>query len=1047
MLLLRIAITMSSLQIGQVVFYPLLIVLCSAKTSLILVFTIVVTALISNLKLHELRVLKFNYYKSIKSFFMMKNMMTGIQANKTLKLSHLLIAFFLMMGTFVASYSAKAHSVAVFIEIGTDNRVKFHALTWHRFSNTSGSMRVNGTWYRFVQARTLGNSGVPALSSYRRVASCSGWESYNRNGYTYQSTDWISGINLCASMSFSMTGYYLEEPDCNLSGSVNVSVPVIIQPISFSSGSSVCENTSNSSAISMSIVASGVSLEYTWQRRRSNENSFTNVGSNSSSYSQTATQADNGATFRCIVTSRGSCGVNSVTSNEVRASVLAPTQISTNTPLTLSGCSGSSMSLSVAATGSNLRYQWYRSGSPISGANGSTLQFTADNNSFTNGSTIYCQVIGSCGIPSTINSNTTTLSVTPGTQTSAPSPTTTVCDGGTATIAVNGTGAGLTYQWQVSRNGGGSYSNVSNIILANTVTYTGATTNTLTLSGTRSNLNGALYRCVVSGSCGSPVTSNTSTLVVNSQPVITTQPQNLTVCDGRTGTFTVSATGTSLRYTWQTAGTSTATSWTDVVTNSATSSYSFSPGIADDNKWYRVLVSSGTTPACGATQTSTPVQLTVGTTPAISLPSSSYSVCESGTVSLTLSATGTGITYQWEVNGGSGYQNVSGANYRDFQTNTMTIVGAPASFNNNSYRAVVTGNCGTSSTTAIVLTVNSNPSIVTQPTNQNICIPSAATFSLTAAGYSLTYAWENSINGNTYTPVIDGAGGITYTGANTNSLGISPAPSINQYRYRVKVTGGCGNPVYSDAKILTVNSLPNITVQPVVNTQICVFGAGTISLTDAGLGNTYQWQVSSDAGANFSPLANTTTTTGISHTGVTTASLLLGRVPTTQDGYRYRCVITPNVSCNAGTTTSSTVTLTVNTRPAITIQPVNSNNNTFHLNNFFNSQTTTTYVYRTSATGSYTNPTNDFQWKVSTDGGRNWSNVADETDIDYTVTTSIISNSPTTYRSILSVAMRNGSTPYNNRSTYIYRCFINGICDNVTSNAVKVNPPPKLNRQ
>ena len=595
MLLLRVAITISSLQIDQVVFYPFLIVLCSAKTSLILVFTIVVTALINNLKLHELRVLKFNYYKSIKSFFMMKNMMTGIQANKTLKLSHLLIAFFLVMGTFVASYSAKAHSVAVFIEIGTDNRVKFHALTWHRFSGTSGSMQVNGNWYRFIQASTLGNQNVPRLSNYRLVASCRGWETYNTNGYTYQSTDWISGINLCASMSFSMTGFYLEEPACNLSGSVNVSVPVIVQPISLTTGSSVCESNSGF-AISMNIVASGVNLEYTWQRRRSTETNFTTVASHpgsTSTYSQSATSADNGATFRCIVTSRGNCGVNSVTSNEVRTSVLAPTLIpvSGNTPTSLSGCSGTAMSLIVVASGSNLRYQWFRSGSPISGATGSILQFTADNNSFTNGTTVYCQVSGSCGNP--VNSNTTTLSITPRTQTSDPASTTTVCDGGTTTISVNGTGAGLSYQWQVSRNGGGTYTNISNISIVNTVNYSGATTNTLQLTGTRSNLNGALYRCVVSGSCGSSVTSNSSTLVVNSHPAITTQPRNLTVCDGNSATFTVSATGTSLQYTWQSAGTSTATSWSNVASPSTSSSYTFTPQLSDDTKWYRVLVSSG----------------------------------------------------------------------------------------------------------------------------------------------------------------------------------------------------------------------------------------------------------------------------------------------------------------------------------------------------------------------------------------------------------------------------------------------------------------------
>jgi len=54
---------------------------------------------------------------------------------------------------------------------------------------------------------------------------------------------------------------------------------------------------------------------------------------------------------------------------------------------------------------------------------------------------------------------------------------------------------GNTYQWQVSTNGGTTYSNISNGAL-----YTGVTTDTLTIISTPSTMYGYLYRCSINGS-------------------------------------------------------------------------------------------------------------------------------------------------------------------------------------------------------------------------------------------------------------------------------------------------------------------------------------------------------------------------------------------------------------------------------------------------------------------------------------------------------------------------------------------------------------------
>jgi hypothetical protein len=980
---------------------------------------------------------------------MMKSMITGTRINTTLKLSNLLIAFFVVMGTFVASYSAKAHSVAVFIQMGngtnggSNGQVRFHALTWHRFTRTSGSMFVNGVQYPF-QSVSLG----PMPSDYRGVAGCSGWGSYNNNRYTYQSTAWISGINLCNPLNFGMTGYYLEEPDCNLSGSVNVSTPVILQNLTISPGTTFCAGTS----YSMSIVASGVNLSYQWQRSMDGSN-WSNVGGNSSTYSAgAASVSDNGARFRCVVTSSGTCGSNpSATSNTVQITVTNGTSITSQPVSSLSGCSGTTMSLSVAGAGTNLRYQWEVNSTPIGGATNPTFSFIAGQGIYLNGSTVRCVVSGSCG---SATSNSTSLSVTPNTTITSQPSNSTVCEDAATSFNVGAVGANLTYQWQVFRNN--TWSNVSNATIPNTVTYSGATSTQLILSGTKSNLSGVQYRCVVSGSCGASQTSGAATLTVNQVPTITSQPVNTTACASN-ATFTTAATGSSLTYQWQYRAdgvaayqnVSNGASYSGATTNQLTV---IAPSVSLDQYRYRVIV-TGVCPSNPTTRTGNPAILTVARPAVITVQPSSTtpSVCEAGAVSMTFTATGSNLTYKWQVsNNGTTFTDISsGSSYQNFNTNTLNIVGATNNLNGLIYRGVATGSCGAAANTNnITLTINQIPAVTVQPSNQTACLPATATFGVTAVGYLATYQWQYSTNGGTYTNVTDGfAGGVTYTGATSNSLTISPDASIDQYRYRVRVSGGCGSPVTSDAKILTVHSLPNITTQPIANTAICIFGSGTISLTNTGLGNTYRWQQKSPSGS-WTNLNNTTSSTGVSTTGVFTNALVLSRVSEGVDGYLYRCIITPNASCTgASPINSGTVTLTVNRRPAITIQPVNSNNNTFLQNAQYPNQSTITYVYRVTATGSFTNPTNpDFQWRETTNGGRSWRNINGGTSsgtTSYAVTTT--STSP--YRSTLEVTMQNPSNDFRNRSGFVYRCLITGICDIVTSNAVKVNPPPKLNRQ
>jgi subtilisin-like proprotein convertase family protein len=123
---------------------------------------------------------------------------------------------------------------------------------------------------------------------------------------------------------------------------------------------------------------------------------------------------------------------------------------------------------------------------------------------------------------------------------------TTVCAGGTATFSVTGSGAGLTYQWQLSTTGaGGPWANI-----ANGGVYSGATTNTLTITGATAAMSGYRYRAVLNGTCAPAVNSTGAVLTVNALPVVTISPSGQ-VCGGVAGTIGTALTASGANsYTW-----------------------------------------------------------------------------------------------------------------------------------------------------------------------------------------------------------------------------------------------------------------------------------------------------------------------------------------------------------------------------------------------------------------------------------------------------------------------------------------------------------------
>ncbi len=175
----------------------------------------------------------------------------------------------------------------------------------------------------------------------------------------------------------------------------------------------------------------------------------------------------------------------------------------------------------------------------------------------------------------------------------------TVCPSSNANFSVSATGTSLTYQWQASADGSTGWANVANGTPSG-VTYTNATTSTLTANGT-SPLSTYYYRCVVSsGVCS--VNSNSATLTINAPPSISANPTSTTIFSSGNANMSVTASGAGLTYQWQynsgtwgsvSNGTPTGATYTNATTNNVTIS-----GItATGNHQYRCVVSGTCTPS------------------------------------------------------------------------------------------------------------------------------------------------------------------------------------------------------------------------------------------------------------------------------------------------------------------------------------------------------------------------------------------------------------------------------------------------------------------
>ena len=135
--------------------------------------------------------------------------------------------------------------------------------------------------------------------------------------------------------------------------------------------------------------------------------------------------------------------------------------------------------------------------------------------------------------------------------------------------------------------------------------------------------------------------------------------------------------------------------------------------IFDQNNYqYRCVV----TPQGGSAINSDAATLTVNSLPEITSDPANAIVCLGGNTSFTITATGTGLTYQWEVNSGGGWLPLSDdATYAGATTNTLSLANPGVSMSGYQYHCVVSGSCSPNDVSEpATLTINTSPFISAQ---------------------------------------------------------------------------------------------------------------------------------------------------------------------------------------------------------------------------------------------------------------------------------------------------------------------------------------------
>ncbi|MCU1497005.1 MAG: hypothetical protein JWM47_958, partial [Acidimicrobiales bacterium] len=345
----------------------------------------------------------------------------------------------------------------------------------------------------------------------------------------------------------------------------------------------------------------------------------------------------------------------------------------------------------------------------------------------------------------------------------------------------------VTVEWQRRASGSTTYD-----------TLNGAAEATHTFTPTLAD-HAATYRAVLSSAGGGAV-SAAAKLTVEAPPVITSQPTDATSAyPTNKASFSYTATGTpTIAFQWQRSADAGVT-WVNTSTTSAIPSvFQINTTQSMDGWLYRVVLTN----AYG-TVASDPAVLYVNWPPAITAQPVARTVTVGSSVTFSVSAGGRPLNYQWQQGvlgfGGYVYSNVSGATGPSHTFTPGTSDSAKV------FRVIVSNSYGTVTSTSALLTVQTPPTVSTNPVSRTVRPGASTTFTASAIGSPApTVVWQRSNDGGATWAVVPGATSTSY-------VLVSAALADDGARFRAVFTNSVASTASAAAVLHVDGAAPSIT--------------------------------------------------------------------------------------------------------------------------------------------------------------------------------------------------------------------------------------------
>ena len=284
-------------------------------------------------------------------------------------------------------------------------------------------------------------------------------------------------------------------------------------------------------SVTFTVKASGVGLNYQWYYKKKGAADWSKWGARTTA-STTATSNDtwNGMQVYCKVTDSKGASVNSTAATiTLKAELKITTQ-----PKSQTIAQGESLTLSLKASGVELKYQWYfkkagqTSFSPWNGRVHASETCTP--NATWNGIQLYCIVKDGAG--NSTKSATVTITLTQELKIITQPADVLVKSGETAKFTVKASGTGLKYQWYYKKSG----------FSTSWTLWKGHTTATTTATANDSWNRMEVY-CKVTDASGNSKNSNAAVITIMDEQIIT-------ICSSGSITIRNSASGDNFTYQW-----------------------------------------------------------------------------------------------------------------------------------------------------------------------------------------------------------------------------------------------------------------------------------------------------------------------------------------------------------------------------------------------------------------------------------------------------------------------------------------------------------------